>query len=196
MARLDFSKTHTGTETMIKFNYKLPKSAIFNPEKAQALFGTQMTSTINDIVSVIKINIQNEAPVGATSQLRNTIGSTVTPKRGVVFTGVDYAVVIEKGRKAAPVAKAANESLKKWMQTTRKGRSFLLNVRKMMMEKRKTNPSTEQVMKSALYVLKRSMKRKKREPNPFFDRGIDKSKAVIKRLSRELLKLIAAGMVK
>ena len=186
MARLDFSKTHTGTETMIKFNYKLPKSAIFNPEKAQALFGTQMTSTINDIVSVIKINIQNEAPVGDTAQLRNTIGTTVSQRRGTVFTGVDYAIVVEQGR-AAGKRQPPSDALINWLRRTAKGQSLFGKMKS-------KNPRI--TYKSAAYVLSRSIGKKGIKANPFFDRGINKSRAVISKLSRSLLKLITAGMVK
>jgi len=179
---------------MIKFKYKFPKTALFDPAKTQKLFGTKIKSAMNDILSVARLSIQKEAPKGATSQLINTIGTSQSENKGLVYTGVDYAVVIEKGRKAAPVSQAADQSLTMWMRKSRKGRSYLLKVREIMMKKRRTKPSTAQVIKSALFLLKRSMQKKKREPNPFFDRGINKARPLIRKISQNLLKEIAQGL--
>lgn len=168
---------------IIKF--KVPKSALFVPQKFTALMAKTTNVAVNDMTEVLKFNIRKEAPVGATTQLKNTVQSTVNKNVGRVFTGVDYAVVIEKGRRAAPVARGAN--LKIWIRRSKKGQAYFAAL------KSKYKNIT---LAGADFLLRRSLKNKKRNPDPFFERGINDSKSTLRKIQSDTLKKMAIGLTK
>ena len=179
----------------IKFQWKIPKIPLFNPSAANALFDKQIHKTLNTMTETVRTNIVWSAPAGATGLLKK-IGTSVSGSKGKVFTTVNYAAVIEVGRRAAPVSAKADKSLTDWLRQTRKGRRMLIIARNFMMKKRKSKPSTVQVIKSALFLLKRSMKRKKRKANPFFARGVKRSEKRLRLESGILLRKLAQGLMR
>lgn len=181
---------------MLNYKWNIPNTALFNTQKGIALFKNVTQKRLTNMTSVVKTNVKFSAPVGATTRLRNTVNEEVKGNTGFVFTGVNYAPVIEAGRRAKPVSRAADPSLIRWLRKTRKGRRMLLIARQMMMRYRKSKPSTAQVIKSALFVLKRSMKLRKRKPNPFFKRGVRRSDKRLKFEAAALLRDLAMGLAK
>ena len=103
----------------MKYSWNVPRAPLFVESLGKALISKQVKSTLNDMTSIVKANVQFEAPVGASAMLRNKIGTAITGLIGKVFTGVSYAIVIEKGRRAAPVSRDAN--LEVWIRRSRKG---------------------------------------------------------------------------
>lgn len=181
---------------MLNYKWKIPDTALFNTQKGQTLFNRVTTKRLTAMTSVVKTNVKFSAPVGATSRLKNTINDEVSKNTGRVFTGVNYAPIIEAGRKPGPVSPAADPGLIRWLRKTRKGRKMLLIARQMMMRSGRRRPSTIQVIKSALFILKRSLKRRARKPNPFFKRGVDRSQKRLRTESAALLRDLATGLCK
>ena len=181
---------------MLNYNWKIPNTALFNTQKGKALFNKVTQKHLTNMTTVVKTNVKFSAPVGATTRLRNTINDEIRGNKGLVFTGVNYAPIIEVGRRPGPVAQAATPSLVRWLRKTRKGRRMLLITREMMMRNRKSKPSTAQVIRSAVYLLRRSMKRKARKPNPFFARGIKRSQKRLKFEANTMLRELAIGLSK
>ena len=180
----------------VAFKFDTKSLALFDPKKATARIKKLSKRTVSDMLITTSNNIKNQAPLGATGQLRLEINTELRPLSGRVFAGAPHAIIIERGRKVAPVAKSADPSLTAWLRSTRKGRRMLIIARKMMMKRRKTNPTTAQVIRSALFLMKRSMKRKKRKPNPFFTRGVEKATPFIKKQSELYIKDLAKALAR
>lgn len=178
----------------VKFKFDTKGIALFNLNKASTRIKKLAKTSLNSMLGTAQRNIGIQAPVGATGQLRDDVSLEIRELSGRVFAGSPYAIVINDGRKASPVSKDADPSLIRWLRVTRKGRKMLVWTRANMMKNRKSKPSTDQVIKSALYILKRSMKNKARPANPFFDRGIEKSQPFIKQESDRYIKDLAVAL--
>lgn len=181
---------------MIAFKYKVPNLAVLNAEKGAKVTQKLISKYLSDIIPEIQTNIKVKAPVGATGSLRDGIQMKITGNTGRVFTTAPYSAVIERGRKAAPVSQKADPSLARWLKATDKGNRMLAITRKMMMKNRRTAPSEVAVMRSAIFILKRSMKLRKRKPNPYFSKGIDNSAPYIRKRTTLFSKQIASELKK
>ena len=170
----------------VQFKWKIPKIPLFNHKEASALFQKEGTKTLNIMTTVVSTNIQFSAPVGATGELKNTIGTSVSYPVGSTFTSKKYAPVIEKGRKAAPVSAQADASLSAWIRLSTKGQKYFSALKQKY-------PKIK--LKGAIFLLKRSMKRKKRKANPFFSRGIRRSEKRLRLESGLLNRRLAQGLM-
>ena len=171
----------------VKFEWKIPKIPLFNPKQANALFDKQINKSLNTMTTVVQTNISFDAPAGATGRLKNSIGTSISTNKGRVFTGVNYAPVIEKGRKAAPVSSSADIGLRNWIRQSTKGKLYFSGLK---------SRYPKITLKSAIFLLKRSMKRKKRKPNPFFSRGVKRSEKRLRLESGILLRNLAIGLMR
>lgn len=170
----------------VKFEWKIPKIPLFNPKQANALFDKQINLSLNAMTTVVQTNISFGAPAGATGRLKNTIGTLISKNKGRVFTGVNYAPVIEVGRKAAPVSAKADISLSNWIRQSTKGRAYFSGLK---------SKYPKITIKGAIYLLKRSLGRKKRKANPFFARGIKRSQKRLRLESGILARKLAIGLM-
>lgn len=156
----------------------------------ERIFRKQITRSLNAITARVQTEMKLVAPVGATGFLRNSIGTEVSGTQGTVFVGAEYAESVNNGRRAAPVGREADTSLIRWLTKSTKGRDFLGLVRSKWAKK----ASEEQVIRSALFILKRSMKKRKREGQKFFEKGINASRAFITKEIERLGKNIEKDM--
>jgi len=150
--------------------------------RAKSIITAEVNKSFQGLSAVIQSNVIFSAPVGATGQLRNSIESEVGVNQLEVFTALSYAPVIEQGRKAAPVSSSADQALALWIRKSTKGSKWYSNFKSKY-------PKT--TIKQAVYVLKRSMRRKARKPNPFFERGVSQSQGAIKKRIKSLSARIA-----
>ena len=169
---------------MIAFKIKPPKTALFDLSKAQKMFKKDIKAFLSDVIPTLQTSIRNEAPHGNTGNLKNTIGTSIKDLIGSVFTGTNYAVVVEKGRapgKRNPPAAA----LMSWLRLSTAGRAYMSAMRQ------KIKNLTYQ---TAAFILSRSIGKKGIKPNPFFTRGIDKRKQYVAQKGSVLLDTIIKGL--
>jgi hypothetical protein len=168
----------------MKIELVKPTDALFNPPKAKEMFDVQIRKAVNDITSAAKASIQMEAPVGGTSQLRNTIRSIIGNNVGRVVTGVNYAIWVEKGRR--PGKQPPLAPLMRWLKSAPKGRAMLASMRQ---GRRRIT------LRSAAFLIARAIGRRGTKENPFFTRGVDKVKPIVNRVSRSLMNSIKKGLM-
>jgi hypothetical protein len=178
------------------FRFDTKNIPLFNPRTASERIKSLAKRTLAEMLGTTSFNIKKEAPHGATHNLFNEINTELRPMSGRVFAGAPYSIIIEKGRRAKPVAKSADDSLMSWLRKSHGGMSMLAGVRKMMTKKGRKPPTKEQVLRSALFLLKRSMKKKKRKANPFFARGIEKAQPFLKKSADKYIKDLAKALAK
>jgi len=169
----------------LNYSFKVPPTALFDVEKAKELFSNDIRVYLNTVLPITQTNIKQEAPVGVTSQLRNTIYTEVKETEGRVYSGVDYAVVVNEGR-AAGKTPPPPDALINWIRLSAGGRAWFAAIR---------SKYPNMTVKAASFILARSIG-KKGFKNDFFDRGIKKSKNYIKVEAGRLLKKIAEGLCK
>lgn len=172
----------------MKFVLETPNIPLFNVAKAQKLFATDITKTLDTMMNKTVNNLMFTAPTGATNQLRNSIDSERIGKMaGRVFVGVNYGVIIEKGRRPAPVASSAIPGLIRWLRSSKKGRTYYASLQQRY---------KKMSYKSAAYALAAKLKKYGFKKNPFFDRGVKRTRKVYRNESKYLLAKIARGLVK
>lgn len=177
------------------FKIKTPKGGIFESLKAQAMMSNQSRFALARILPAISIRIKNEAPVGGTGNLRNEINTEFREKGGRVYAGAVYSKTIEKGRPAKKVPVSENDSLIRWLKSSTKGKAMVDNIRAYL-EKKGKRIKRETVLLFALNSLRKSLQTKKREPNPFFKRGVDVARPIVKKIIKEYHKAITKGLAK
>lgn len=168
----------------IEYKWNIPKVPLFNAKSAQMVFNKEATRSLNIMTSVVSTNVSFSAPAGATGRLKNSIGTSVSNNVGRVFTGVKYAGVIERGRRAAPVSMDAD--LERWIRLSKKGQRYFASL------KAKYPKIT---IRGAAFILRRSMKLKPRKPNPFFSRGVKRSEKRLRLEAGVLNRRLAVGLM-
>ena len=154
---------------------KVPKISLFSKTRSKEVIRKIQKRGLNDMLLTFQRNIKTEAPKGATADLKNNIFTENFTTHGKVFATAPYANVIEKGRRAAPVAQEAD--IEGWIRRSTSGRAYQAALRAKF---------PKITLKGMEFLLRRSLKRKKREPNPFFERGIEKSTARINKIQKEI----------
>jgi len=167
----------------VKFKWNIPDIPLFDSKQAQALFNKEATRSLNIMVEVARTNIVFAAPVGHTGRLRQ-IGTSVANNVGRVFPTVNYAPVIEAGRRAGKFPPTT--PLIQWIRLSKKGQRYLANL------KRRYPRIT---VRQAAFLLGRSMKRRKRKANPFFSRGIKRSQKRLRLEAGILNRRLAVGLM-
>ncbi len=171
---------------MIKtIKFKTPKTPLFDPALAKTFFDTNKTKFFDKILPVIQTGIKLKAPAGATVELKNSIKTRVTGDSGFIFTDLSYAVVVNDGRRAAPVSASADASIAAWIKRSTKGQAFFSNLKSKY--KRIT-------IKQAVFLLKRGKKNKKTKGQKFFERGFRSVGAITNRTMKRLLDDVTSGL--
>lgn len=168
----------------MKYDLKIPKIKLFDKTEAMKFVKAETQKTIDIMTSKVQANVKFGAPVGVTSELRNTIYTSRTGFTGRVYSGVDYGIIIEKGRKKAPVS---YRHLVRWVQKSRKGQMYLATLRSNKKYKNITAVG-------AAVMLARSMGKKARKPNPFFSKGVKRSSKTLTREPLILLEILSRGL--
>ncbi len=154
--------------------FKIPKISLFNIGKATKTIMDVQRGAMDDILITVQRNVKLEAPVGHTGQLRNNIFTENLGDFGKVFATAEYAPVIEFGRRAAPVSR--NADLIRWIRLSTKGQAYFSGLKQRF---------PKVTLKGAAFLLRRSMKRKARKANPFFEKGFDNSAGRLKQIEKE-----------
>lgn len=169
---------------MMQFKWKVPKIALLDLTQSKQVMLQAINKGLNSMTEVVSTNIVWGAPAGATGRLKGTVGTSVSKYSGKVFTGVKYAPVIEVGRAAGKYP--PSKQLINWIRLSTKGQKYYSNL------KSKFGKIT---LKSAAFLLARSMYKRKRKANPFFQRGIDRSQKRLRLESGIMLRQIAGGLM-
>ncbi len=170
---------------MISFKWKVPRSPLFNETLAKPYTESQKSKIFAKILPVYQAGIILKAPVGATARLRNSIQMKVTPDNGSVFTDLSYAVPVNDGRDAAPVAASADASLSAWIRRSSKGQAFFSALR---------SKYPKITVEGAIFILKRSKKEKPTPGQTFFEKGVEAVGGIIAKTYQRILADFAAGL--
>lgn len=170
---------------MISFTWKIPKSPIFNEKLAKPFLESQRAKIFSKILPVYQAGIILKAPVGATARLRNSIQMKVTTENGSVFTDLAYAVPVNDGRAAAPVAESADASLSAWIRRSAKGQAFFAGLKARY---------PKITLQGAIFILKRSKKEKPTPGQSFFEAGVEAVAGIVENTYQRILADFAAGI--
>lgn len=174
----------------MKYVFETPNVSLFNMVKARKLFSNDIRKTLDEMMRGTVQNLMSTVP-RATGELANSIDSErIGRTAGRVFVAKNYGVIIEKGRKPAAVAKSAIKDLVKWFRTSHKGRSYYAKLNAKYGRGKKLSPL------SAAYALANKLKNYGFKKNPFFTKGINRSKKIYRDESRYLLATIKRGLVR
>ena len=188
---------------MVLFKWNIPRNGVFNPKIAKNVLDKESKSFLLNATSTYKVGIKEKAPVGATSQLKNTIGSTVTKRRGLVYTGVDYAIVVEEGRRPGATPPPIRAMLK-WIRASSSGKDWSTKVkinRKSKLYsfakslKEKGYPGSITQIAKAI-ILSRSIGKKGIDGKKFFEKGIESVQNIVNNFLNDYTKNIGIGLVK
>lgn len=172
----------------VTYKWKFPNIALFDEAKATELFKVNTSMFLDSVLTTVQGNVISEAPVGATTELRNKIiQKKVSYKKGYVISAAKYSAAVNSGRKAAPVSQKADASLEAWIKRSTAGRAYFNGLKS-------TYPKI--TVKSAIFLLKRAKKKKPTKANDFFDRGVLKSQPIINRMQINYKKQLASGLQK
>lgn len=170
---------------MIAFTWKIPQKPIYNAALAIPYLAKNRINVFNKILPIIQSGIVIKTPVGATSRLRNSILTKVEGDTGSVFTDLEYAVAVNDGRRAAPVAASADPSLSKWIRLSKRGQQFFAALKQ-------KNPNI--TVEGAIFLLKRGKKAKATPGQNFFEKGIESVNSIVNNTLNNVLKLYAGGI--
>lgn len=171
----------------IEVKWKVPNTPLHSPPKARKLFDKEILRSLNLATEIVATQARFQAPRGAIGHLWESINTEVQRRRGLVYVGAKYGLVIEYGRKAKPVAASAIPSLTAWVRLSTKGRKYFAALQKRY---------PRVTVAGAVYLLRRSMKRRARKPNPFMHRAYRKSRPFLKKERARLAERLANGMVR
>lgn len=170
---------------MYSVRIKRPNIMLFKESAAQQMIDRETMKTINRALITIGNRVRSLTPVGASGDLRSSIRSSVKMRRndiiGRLFTGKKYAMVVEEGRKASPVSKTGQRSLKRWIMLSSKGRAYFDGLR---------SKYPKITLKQATFLLARSLKRKKRKGQKFFSTGVKETRVQVENMFKNLGKTI------
>ena len=170
----------------VEYRWKIPDIALYSEGKSKEVFTKNATRTLNNMTIILEQNMKKTAPVGHTAQLINSIQTAVKGFTGSVFSTAKYASIINRGRGAAPVSRDA--SIEAWIRLSKKGQLYLSSLRATY------GPKTS--IKQAAFLLRRSMKRRPRKANPFWDRGRKKSVPGLEKEANKFLTNLKNGLLK
>lgn len=166
------------------FKLEIPDWPLFNRDKAISKMQKEITIAVDNMTNMAQNNIIMESPK-ASGQLANHIQSErVNELSGRVFVNVDYGVVVEKGRRPNQTP-PPYKPLMRWIKGSRQGQSWFNQV--------KQNFKNIKIIGAAI-MLAKSIGRKGFEKNPFFHRGVEKSKEYFNYETNDLIGKIKEGL--
>jgi hypothetical protein len=161
-------------------SFKKPDIAFFDMAKVKSIFGKRIGGSIAEVLENSRNEIFRRAPHGVSGYLKSTIGTNQPSYfEGEVFVTAPYAIIVERGRRAAPVSQSADAGLIRWLTKTRQGIEFVSAIRmkyfanaaRRVNSQAQASQLEQQVLKSALFILKRSKARKKTPGQYYFRDG-------------------------
>lgn len=174
---------------MFEIKIKSSDFPIFDKKDTRATEKESMNK-LNNILLTIQNHVAIVTPVGATGSLRSSLKTTIRKTKigkmiGSVLFGKKYAGAVNDGRKASPVSKLGQKSLRRWIQKSTKGRSYFNSLK---------DKYPKITLRSAVFLLARSMKQKERKGQEFFEKGIKNAKADINRIVSRLGTILVRGL--
>lgn len=167
--------------------WKIPHIALLNDKVAIQKFTSLSGGFVDSVLLEYQKKIVDEAPVGATGLLKNTIFTERnSPTKGRVYLNTKYGVVVNSGRKASPVSASADPSLEAWIKRSTSGRAFFSGLQV-------SYPKI--TIKQAIFLLKRSKKKKPTKANPFFNRGKMKASPRVSKLYSSFVSNLAKELM-
>ena len=172
-----------------RITFKTPNVKLFNFKGAVSMFNKESRKAVDRSLAILQFNIVQLTPVGATGDLRSSINTKVDERKGeilgVVFAGKTYALPVELGRKASPVSKTGQLSLTRWILKSSGGRSWFQALK---------GKYPRITVKQATFLLARSLKRKARKGQKFFEKGVNNAMPKVNQIMRQLSDDIARGL--
>jgi hypothetical protein len=164
---------------------------VLDGNKASKVIEKEGGIRLNNVLLTIQNSIATVTPVGATGDLRSSLRTDIKRKGGnligSVFFGKKYALPVNDGRKASPVSRLGQQGLARWIEKSRKGRSYFSGLKS-------TYPKVN--LRQATFLLARSLKLRERVGQKFFEKGIENAKADINRFISRLGDSLVKGLVK
>ena len=149
---------------------------IVDSKKAEKVIEKESVNRMNNVLLSIQNEVSKETPVGSTGDLRSSLNTEI--KRvagnliGSVFFGKKYALPVNDGRKASPVSVVGQRGLSRWIQKSTKGRAYFSGLK---------SSYPKITLRQATFLLARSMKRRARKAQQFFEKGIANAQSDINR---------------
>jgi hypothetical protein len=164
---------------------------ITNPQKGKRVIDIDSRRNLDNILLTIQKEVAELTPVGATGDLRSSLRTNVRKKGaniiGEVFFGKKYALPVNDGRKASPVSIQGQRGLSRWIEKSRKGRAYFSGLK---------SAYPKVTLKQATFLLSRSMKKKARKGQKFFEEGIKNASSKINKIISNLGNKLVKDMVK
>lgn len=167
----------------------VPDIPLFNPKKADKMMKDEARSFFSRATTYAQDQIQAKAPIGESGRLRGSIKKEWGDFEGSVYTdliyaggGRGYADIVEYGRRRAY---APYRPLINWVRLSPKGRKYFSALKKRY---KRITPV------GAAVILARSMGRKARKGQKFFERGSKISQPYIVQQYRRMHTNIARKM--
>jgi hypothetical protein len=172
---------------------KVPKTGMFT-KGIRNIYDKEVARTLDIGLENFRNQVVFRVPIGATKRLVNSVMTERKGDTGKVFVNAKpYDIVVERGRRAAPVSKNADNDIIRWLRLSPSGQKFVAKIRASMAQKgRVTN---EQALKRALFLLKISKKHKPTKGKFYFRNGIRAGKKITKEWFSDFPARISKGLV-
>lgn len=169
----------------------VPDIVLFDTKKSETLINKESRIAMDSILINLQFEIVSLTPVGVSGDLRSSIQTEVKelPDKliGVVFAGKKYALAVDQGRKAAPVSELGQASLSRWIDKSAKGREFFSALK---------GSYPKITLAQATFLLARSLKKKAREGQEFFEEGIENARPKVDSEFNQLGVNLKQGLLK
>lgn len=171
------------------FEFKM-ENGFDDPDKIIKEMSRESLIKLDNILIELQRSIAAVTPVGASGDMRSSLGTRIVRKLGVfigeVFFGKKYAIVVNDGRKEAPVSKTGQIGLSRWIEKSSKGRDFFAGLK---------DDYPNITLRQATFLLARSLKKKKRDGQKFVEEGVENAapdvNRIISDLGDKLIKVLA-----
>ena len=176
---------------MFKINLNLPDTLLFDPAGSEKFIDHAGSIFIDDALVELQNNIVELAPVGVSGNLRASIKTdrqnVGTMIKGRVYSDVKYTIVQEEGRKKAWVSKEGQKGLERWVRLSSGGKAFFSDLKA---------DYPKITVKQAVFLISRSMSKKKRKGKKFFEKGAEESIPEINSLYKKFGITLEKGLSK
>lgn len=175
---------------MFKMKFTKPDILLFNAKASKEMFDSEGRKFMNRALVKLLNDIVALTPVGATGDLRNSLAFKIFVLkdmiRGLLFAGKKYAIVVNDGRKAAPVSMTGQKSLVRWVQKSSAGRSLWTSLK---------SKYPKITARQVAFLVARRKKMQKTAGQKFFDKGIKNAKQDVKNIFRIFSKVLRTRLM-
>jgi len=148
---------------------------LHDPPKAEVMMAREGRIALDNSLIKVKFEADKLTPRGSTSELAGSLNTEVRERKqfrqGVVFYGVRYALPVEFGRRAAPVSRTGQQSIRRWVEKSSAGTS-LWNA----LKSRYPKITSKQVA----FLVARKKKLKRTKGQKFFRKAVNISESYVK----------------